>query len=81
VADELVDARLRDDDLPQQVPLMTGRTWGQAYAAMTPMERIGYMRSGKFKMVVTGVRRDVHIDQVWSSVGALLHTEWLISAD
>jgi hypothetical protein len=43
---------------------------------MTWMERIGYMRSGKFKIVVTGARRDVHIDQEWSSADAFLHTEW-----
>jgi hypothetical protein len=73
-----LDAIPEQDESPKQVPMMTGRTWGQAYAAMTQMERIGYMRSGKFKMVVTGARRDGHIEQVWSSVGAALHAEWLI---
>jgi hypothetical protein len=44
---------------------MTGRSQGQAYREMTWMEAIGWMRSGKFRIVVRGARRDVHVEQAW----------------
>ena len=58
-----LDAISTQDEPPKQIPRLTGRTCGDAYAAMTQIERIGYIRSGKFKVVVMGARRDVHIEQ------------------
>jgi hypothetical protein len=34
---------------------------------MTPMERVGFMRFGEFKIMLTGARRNVHVEHVWPS--------------
>jgi DNA invertase Pin-like site-specific DNA recombinase len=58
-----LDAIPEHEKPARQIPVKTGRTRGQAYQAMTQLEKISYMRSGKFRVIVTGSRRDVHVEQ------------------
>lgn len=43
----------------------TGRTWGEAWAAMTHAEKIEYMRSGEFQVRLAGRGKVVSVSRVW----------------